>query len=484
MDTRPPEPDYLHDESRLTGQADAILFANSETEIATFLAQASADHKKVTIQGARTGITGGAVPQGGLILNLSRLDKITFGNDNTVTVEPGVLLQNLLATTSKNHLFLPTDPTEKTATLGGMLACNASGACSYSYGPIRPWVNSLRLVLANGATLALTRGQNRATNLLFQLHTENNQTFSGSLPNYQQPPIKSAAGYYSRPNMDLLDLFIGAEGTLGVITQATLRLLPHPPHIWNLIAFFPTENMAIAFVQAMRGTKDHAPVAIEYLDAASLNFASQSPQANLWPAIPQNHCAVYLEYHSNNESLLEQAVEQLATLILKLGGQEDAVWLATSPHESEKIHLLRHAVPEEINRLIAQRQRLCPELTKLGTDMAVPPNQLTAALHLYRTTLAAAGLEYAIFGHIGDSHLHVNILPRNMAEYAQGRQIYLDWAKKIVALGGTVSAEHGIGKLKRQFLAIMWGEAGIEEMRRLKKILDPAGILNCGNLFA
>jgi D-lactate dehydrogenase (cytochrome) len=143
----------------------------------------------------------------------------------------------------------------------------------------------------------------------------------------------------------------------------------------------------------------------------------------------------------------------------------------------------RHAVPESVNMLIGERKKAIPELIKLGTDMSVPDDQLENVMAMYHEGLARAGLEYVIFGHIGNNHVHVNILPRSMEEYEQGKALYLDWAKQVVAMGGSVSAEHGIGKNKTEFLKVMYGEEGIQQMRSMKALFDPHSLLNPGNLF-
>jgi len=149
----------------------------------------------------------------------------------------------------------------------------------------------------------------------------------------------------------------------------------------------------------------------------------------------------------------------------------------------EKLVAFRHAIPESINRIIAERKRQHPNLTKLGSDMAVPDDKLDWVMKLYEETLTQASLEALKFGHIGDNHLHVNILPHNESEYAQGKQLFEHWAREVVAAGGTVSAEHGIGKLKHALLAELYGAPALDEMRALKRCFDPQGLLNPGNMF-
>lgn len=149
----------------------------------------------------------------------------------------------------------------------------------------------------------------------------------------------------------------------------------------------------------------------------------------------------------------------------------------------EKLKLFRHAVPEEVNRRIGERKQVYPELTKLGTDFSVPNDCLLQVMQRYQDDLNTAGLEHVIFGHIGNNHLHVNILPRNMEEYATGKRLYRAWAEQVVTWGGSVSAEHGIGQLKCDLLALMYGPTGLAAMQHLKQIFDPTHRLNPGCLF-
>ncbi len=174
---------------------------------------------------------------------------------------------------------------------------------------------------------------------------------------------------------------------------------------------------------------------------------------------------------------------QVMEVMGALGVSDDDTWYATSERELEPIKAFRHAIPEAVNLLIGERKRDCPDLTKLGTDMSVPDSALEEVLSLYNSGLLEAGLELVIFGHIGNNHVHVNILPHDMQEYERGKQLYMEWARRIVEFGGSVSAEHGIGKIKAPFLRMMYGEEYMAQMLALKKLFDPAMMLNPGNLF-
>jgi D-lactate dehydrogenase (cytochrome) len=536
--------EYVRDESRLTGEADSISFPTSEPEIREILGYLHARGVPVTVQGARTGITGGAVPRGGHILNLSRFNRVLglgrdpAGHHFIVRVEPGLVLQDLnellepgaaepagwsdeqlrglRQMREAGEFFFSPDPTETSASLGGMAASNASGARSFFYGPIRRYVRAVRVVLADGSAVALQRGEFRAAGRQFRLPCEGSERsersepggwLCGRLPNYRLPRVKNAAGYWVEEDMDLLDLFIGSEGTLGVISELTLLLLPKPRYTWGLLAFLPEEHRAVEFVQAVRAIGgdgrrravdleaagpetlmgDSVVAALEYFDARALGLLESQRQSNPafaeLPKVPlQGAVGVYVELQGNEEGRLESRLLEVVERLLGSGGSEESSWMATTPTELQRLKDYRHALPEAVNLLIDERRRRYPQLTKLGTDMAVPDADLGPMMSRYREDLRASGLEAVKFGHIGDNHIHVNILPADPQEYEAGKRLYEQWAEEVVARGGSVSAEHGIGKLKLAFLRKMYGEQGVEEMRQLRRVFDPGGLLNRGNL--
>lgn len=489
--------DYLHDESRLSGSAQFIAFPCTEQEVVGVVGSSSKAGGAITVQGARTGISGGAVPKGGCIINLSRLNEVHLDpyDKGLLTAQPGALLTEVRAVAEEHHLFFPPDPTETSASIGGMIAANASGAMSYYYGPTRKWVEALRVVLADGSVLVLRRGDQQVAGRRFTLTTQAGRVMSGELPGYTMPPVKSAAGYYAASEMDLIDLFIGMEGTLGLITEAQLRLIPKPACMCGLTVFLPSQAAALAFVRLARGEAiagqnvlPTQPVAIEYFNHDTLNLLrrmkAEGKGAEAVPTLlPRYHTAVYLEYHGADEDVVEGAALAAIEAATALGGSDEDTWYAANPRDLAPQKAFRHAVPEAVNLLIGERQRSEPAITKLGTDMSVPDAALEAVMAMYQADLASAGLDSVIFGHIGNNHVHVNILPRTMADYHCGKALYQTWARRIVEMGGSVSAEHGIGKLKTSLLALMVGAEGVAQMRDLKRLFDPGMILNPGVLF-
>jgi D-lactate dehydrogenase (cytochrome) len=286
--------------------------------------------------------------------------------------------------------------------------------------------------------------------------------------------------------MDPIDLFIGSEGTLCVVSEVDLRIIPLPSAIWGITAFLPAPESALEFVARLKSA-EHPAAAIEFFDGRALDLLrrqkSTNPAFASIPDLPRRwNTAVYAEYHGE-DAYVEEAAAEMSDLMVKSGGDGDATWVASDAHELLRLKQFRHAVPESVNLLIDERRRTEPTLTKLGTDLAVPDGHLADVMAMYQEGLSRVGLEFVIFGHIGNNHVHVNILPRNLAEYDHGKALYLEWARRVVAMGGTVSAEHGIGKLKAALLREMYGEEGIRQMRAVKTAFDPGWVLNPGNLF-
>lgn len=506
--------EFLRDESKKVGHADSISFPETEEQVSLILAELSKTGTSVTVQGSRTGLASAAVPFGGHVLNLSRMDKVTGMREEDgqyfITVQPGVILQKLnksIAARSFDtsswseaaqetykafckapvQMFTP-DPTESTASIGGMVACNASGARSYHYGPTRSHVTAIRAVLANGETIALRKGEVFAKGNTLELTTEQGSVISAALPTYTMPNCKNASGYFCSENMDALDLLIGSDGTLAVMTEFELSLMPLPALSWGVTCFFPKEAQAVVYTQAVRKLPE-CIAAIEYFDVCALNILRQQKAENTafagLPYLPPSYgCAVYTELHCASEDEAYALLENLQAACTNAGGDPTETWVASSESDRDMLHFFRHAVPESVNMQVERYKRTYPEITKVGGDLAVPDGSFEKLLEIYETTLAREGLQHAAWGHIGDNHIHVNILPRDMDEYARGKALLAEWAAEASRMGGAVSAEHGVGKLKAPFLEVMYGKEHIGEMAALKEAFDPQWMLGRGNLFA
>lgn len=506
--------EYKRDESRQAGEAQTISFPTSEAEVRSILRELYAEGTPVTVQGARTGLAAGAVPRGGHVLNTSRMNRY-LGMDIganyrfRLRCQPGVILSELrkhLASKTIAHdgwdarsldalavfgrapeQFFPTDPTEASACLGGMVACNASGARSYGYDAMRPHVSGLRVVLADGDVVALRRGEVFAQKRSLTLRTEGGRVLDLALPAYQMPDVKNASGYYVEDDMDAIDLFIGACGTFGVITEVEVELLPVPAVVWGVNCFFASEEAALDFTCAARPELGRA-CAFEYFDGEALNILrrqrEESTAFSSLPVFPAGaRACIFVELDCESEAEAHDELNRLGRILTRTGGSEEATWVARTDVDRESQRFFRHAVPESVNMLIDERRRSEPGITKLGSDMSVPDERLHDVMALYRQTLAEAGLESAAWGHIGSNHIHVNVLPRTMADYEAGQRLFAGWAEEVTRMGGAVSAEHGVGKLKAGFLMTMYGEKHVREMAHLKLQLDPKGQLGRGNLF-
>ncbi len=506
--------EYLRDESKKVGYAESISFPETHEQVQEIMAELYQTGTPVTVQGSRTGLAAAAVPFGGHVLNLSRMDKVLGmrqENDRFyITVQPGVILQKLnksIAARAFNtegwdeaaqevykaftktpvQMFTP-DPTESTAAIGGMVACNASGARSYHYGATRRHINALRGVLADGQSISLRRGEVFAKGLELELKTEQGNTLKVQLPTYKMPECKNASGYYCKADMDAIDLLIGSDGTLAVMTEIEISLLPTPAMSWGVTAFFPDQYKAVAYTKQVRSIAEGI-AAIEYFDNCALDILRKQKAENTafagLPFLPEEYgCAVFTELHCDSEEQAFELLEKLGAYCAQAGGDPEMTWVATSDSDRDMLHFFRHAVPESVNMQVERSKRNYPEITKVGGDLAVPDTHFETLLALYDATLAEEGLLHAAWGHIGDNHIHVNILPRDMDEYSRGKALLAKWAGEVSRMGGAVSAEHGVGKLKAPFLEVMYGTEHIREMAALKAAFDPKCMLGRGNLFA
>ncbi len=292
------------------------------------------------------------------------------------------------------------------------------------------------------------------------------------LPSYRLPNTrKNASGYFVAPGMDAIDLFIGSEGTLGVICEIEVRLIPKPQGLLSGVVFFADEADVLALVAEARQRADAR--ALEFFDNESLNFLREK-----YPTIPANAAGAIFFEQETKETNEESVIGQWQELLERHHAFPDS-WFATNEQDQAKLREFRHQLPVLMNEWFSRyKQR------KVSTDMAVPDEAFAGLFRLYKDTLRSSGLRYTIFGHIGDNHVHVNILPRDDAEGTRARELYVQFLKYAASVGGTLSAEHGVGKLKRDYLRFFYTDDQLREMAALKKALDPNGILGRGNIFS
>ncbi|MHA1417382.1 MAG: FAD-binding oxidoreductase [Candidatus Heimdallarchaeaceae archaeon] len=507
--------DYIVDESKIAGgSADWLFFPKKESEVVTIIKKMREEKIPITISGGRTGIVGSAVPYGGAVISTDKMtDVLGLGYDEEVgkyfvRIQPGMSMKDLddvirykeftedhnldsnnnLVQTFKQdsdaYLF-PVDPTEMTAAVGGSIAANASGARSYKYGAMRPWVRHLRVVLDSGEILDLTRGEYKAEDGIF-VFKKSGEEIEVKLPSYKMPNAKNAAGFFAAPDMDLVDLFIGNEGIIGMITEVDLWIIKKPMGLPNVM-FFTSEDDSILFVEKLREDPDLNVEYMEFFDENSFELLKSKQKtspalANLATIPSDAKTAIFFEI-LYSEDTLEDIIMKLDEIAMDCNSSIDSCWSAFDDVEKESFKAMRHAVPETVNGIIAKRKNEHPGIHKLGTDMSVEHQHFREMMKLYHDKMQEHGLEYVMWGHIGDSHVHLNILPRNMDELALGKKLYKIFATKAVEFGGSVSAEHGIGKIKIEYLIVMYGEEGVNQMRAVKQALDPQAIFNRGNMF-
>ncbi len=462
---------YLHDESGLLGaHCDKVFIPETYQEVSDVLKQASFDKTPIYLSGAGTGVTGGRLPFGGVVISLEKLDRILDIKPGEIRVQAGVPITRIHEAAGSIGYIYPPDATEWDASIGGNIATNASGSRSFKYGATRNYVEEIKVVLAGGKVLDIPRGKYSAKGRSFDLSAD----MHFNIPDYKMPDIKNAAGYYSKENMDLIDLFIGSEGTLGVIVEARLKLLPMQGYTFAAFAFFDKVPHALDFVEQARISSAVDPLAIEYFDRNAIKLLKK--KFDFMPDGPE--AVIFFEEEITPEKE-DCFLDNWAALLGNNGVNIEDVWSATESKKEAEFKNIRHEIPVLVNEIIRERG-----IPKVGTDIAVPSERFREMFDMYREELSGSGMDHLIFGHIGDSHLHANILPKNEQEQEKAKEIYLKFAKKAVSLGGTVSAEHGIGKLKHAFLREMYGDSGISEMIRVKKYLDPGFILSRDNIFS
>jgi FAD/FMN-containing dehydrogenase len=426
------------DASGYPGHADQVFSPSTGQEIAGLLRQASERKIPVTASGALTGLAGGASPDGGWAISLARLRGLEVF-PGRARAGPGALLREVQAAATHSGQFYAPDPTENTSSIGGNIATNASGSRSFRYGATRRHVLSVNVAFLDGSIRTIRRGE-RA--------------------DFEVPAIalprttKLSAGYPLEPGMDLIDLIVGSEGTLGLVTEAELQLLPAPGERLGGVVFFASEGAALDAVDRWRPTPGLNM--IEYIDEASLQMMDVPHRA-----------ALMIEIEGDAE--------------VDLGGALEAdSWFATSAADRERFRVFRHALAEKVNARVRRTG-----FTKIGTDYAVPLDRNREMMAAYRKTLdREMPGKYVIYGHIGDAHVHVNAFPASQEEHERGKEIMTELARVAVSLGGTVGAEHGLGKRKTNLLEIQYPTEQIEAMKNVKRRFDPAWLLGRGTLFA
>ena len=414
----------------------AVVFAESTQDVADVVKLCA--HYKVPVIpfGVGSSLEGHLLAvQGGISIDLMRMNQVLAINaeDLTVTVQPGVTRKQLNEALKSTGLFFPIDPGAD-ATIGGMSATRASGTNAVRYGTMRENVLALEVVTASGEVI---RTGTRAK--------------------------KSSAGY------DLTRLMVGSEGTLGVMTEITLRIYPLPEAISAAICSFP--SIAEAVHTVIQTIQLGVPIArVELIDANTVRMVNQYARLGL-----REEAMLLMEFHGSPAGVQEQA-ETVQAIASEHGGQ--AFEWATTPEERTRLWTARH------NAYFAAIQSR-PGCRAISTDTCVPISKLAECLLESVAEVDASGIPYFLVGHVGDGNFHFGYLidPDNAAEYAAAEQLNHQLVARAQRLGGTCTGEHGIGLHKMDFLVSEAGEGGVAMMRTLKQALDPHNILNPGKIF-
>jgi D-lactate dehydrogenase (cytochrome) len=428
----------------------------------------------------------------------------------------GVPLQVLQAALAGHRRWFPPVPTYLGAFVGGAVATCAAGAATFKYGTVRDWVDGLTLVLAGGDVIEIARGQVTASaEGTFEIETSTGVR-TITLPAIQMPDVpKRSAGYFSAPGMDLIDLFIGSEGTLGVIVDAVLRTAPLPTATCRALVAVASEAAAIALAGELRDAAratwascDRLGVdiaAIEHIDERSIAVIREDGiDRKLDITIPASAGALLLieielpeaTPHADLWHQLESACDadapdaplmRLCRVLERHHALDDAeLALPGDMARAAAFAELREAVPAGINRRIGLAQRnIDARISKTAADMIVPFDRFADMMRICRRLFAERNLDLAVWGHISDGNVHPNTIPRSGADVDRGRDAILALGREVVAMGGCPLAEHGVGRspAKQQLLTLLYGEAGVAAMRRVKRALDPAGRLAPGVIF-
>lgn len=415
-------------------RGDVVVWPESAQAVADILRIANEHRIPVTAWGVGTSLEGNSIPlYGGILLSFERMNRIieVHADDFQVTVQPGIGHKDLNAELARYGLFFPPDPGAN-ATVGGMLANNASGIRTVKYGASKDNVLRMQVALADGRLITV-----------------------GSRS------VKQSSGY------DLLHLFVGSEGTLGIITEATLKLVPVPTYMSAVLAAFPTMEAAVEAVVAVRGS-GLDPAALELIDAAHAVMLNQAEGVNLEP-----YPTLFMEFHAPHEATLSYGLEMVQEICDELGAVSFRA--TTDTAERKKLWHARHNSYEIMVRSHPNKQFFI-------MDVAVPISAYPELIAYIEQIKAERNITAYMVGHAGDGNIHVEFPYADEAEFERAQQADHDIVMRALELGGTATGEHGVGIGKARYMRREHGEA-LEVMRSIKQLLDPNNILNPGKIF-
>ena len=440
---------YEADASGLHLVPDLVARPESVDDVIEVVRKAASDRTPITCAGAQTSTTGASITDKGILLSLLSLDRISPPDEKgrTINVEPGALVGEIKRTAAAAGLLFAPDPTsEEESTIGGAIACNASGARTFKYGATRRHVCALKVVMASGELIELRR------------------------PDLEKNTVGYAFAH------DPIDWFIGSEGTLGIIVEAELSLLPLPHHVVGLAVLFRAERDALNFVIAARESPQLSARCIEYFDGPAIEIA-RSASAGLIP--PDATGMVYVEEEISDD--LDSTLVRWIELIETIGADFEPL-VFDGEARLREARRIRHSIPTTMNERGNSFRNSGGR--KVSTDWAVPYRRLPEAIETARSLVSEAGIdEPVIYGHAGNGHPHQNFVARDARELAGIEAVVEETLRRVLALGGTVAAEHGIGKIKRRWLPLQMNALQISMMTAVKSELDPLGLLAPGNIL-
>jgi D-lactate dehydrogenase (cytochrome) len=478
---------YLEDAAHYPGgHAPAVARPSSVGEMAEVVASAA----RVLVVGAQSSLTGGATPAGDLVVGTERLDYIRL-DGKRVRAGAGVTLEALQQHLAARGLWLPPVPTFLGATAGGAASTNAAGAATFKYGTTRDWVEGLTIVLADGAVLSIKRGDCIASDAgWFDVLAQGMRRVP--VPAIRMPDVpKCSAGYFSAPRMDLVDLFVGSEGTLGAIVDVTFRVQPRPAGVCWVLIRMPDEEQGIALVDVLRQRSAHGidVAAIEHIDARTLQILREDGvDRRLNVSVPADVALVLIVQIEFADEDDDAQLTRLGEILDEFGVLDATeVVLPGNASRREALSQFREAAPASVNRRVALAQaQVDKRIHKTAGDSIVPFERFGEMMRMCRRLFAERDVDLAVWGHISDGNVHPNVVPRSYRDIEEGKAIMLELGREVIAMGGSPLAEHGVGRspLKQALLRTLYGDAGIESMRAVKRVLDPEWKLASGVLFA
>jgi FAD/FMN-containing dehydrogenase len=465
----------------------AVCLPADISDLKRLVGWAAGERVALIPRGAGSAMAGGNVGDG-VIVDLTRMadQRLKIHADaRRALTSTGVTLSALNAAASQDCLRLPPDPSSgRWATLGGMVATNAAGARSVRYGSVRPWVDALSLLTSDGEIVELRRGrasESPGSSVLDRFARDTLPAIRAASPLIERRfprTRKNSSGYALDAFIesgDLLDLVIGAEGTLGIVTQIEWRLDTIPPFRAGLrVALDSLELLG----EAVRVLISCRPSALELLDQSFLTLVATDSLAGAGLDFPRTEAVLLVELEREDAEALRHAVEEASTHIRGLAVSVDSAFSAAA---AERLWALRHAASPILAGLPQSRRSL-----QVIEDACLPIDRMSQYIRLVRQAAASRGLPIVMFGHAGDGHIHVNLLPdvsRAGWEVAIA-SLLEEVTDAVVELGGTPSGEHGDGRLRAGTLARVYGAEIVELFHRVKESFDPLGILNPGVILS